>query len=274
MRSMPHEKQFKCPFEIQGERERRLIDAKITGNKHARLDTIRRALKTFQDDPRLLGVRLTLPMDILAGKNFQTLKTALIPFQAEIAALEMELRIGAELMYFPELMNGDAFDTLIKKDPARALTAVTFHQVVRELQIPHPRSTAELSVLLQVLFQKMLDRGLKNPKILLLADTVRGKKFVAAYITLGGFTSELDRGSKETDKNLFSIVRCPLYPKSFGRYSDELQIVLSREADFTSLPTDARRKIRSDSNTELQRHGVKIAVLAGDKQPDGLWIPD
>ncbi len=274
MHPMPHEKQFKCPFEEQGDRESRMVDAQIVGHKLARLDSIRGALTKFQSDQRLLGVRLSLPVDVLAGKNFESLKVALIPFQAEVVAMEIELRLGADLIYFPERMNGEAFSTLITKDPSRVLTALAFHRMLRELRVPPPRSAAELSILLQTIFQKMHANGLRHPKLLLLADTVRGKKFVAAYITPAGFTSELDRGSKETDKNLFSIVRCPLYPKTFGRFSNGLQIVLSREADFTSLPTDVRRKIRSDSNTELARHGIKIKDQAEDKQPDGLWIPD
>jgi hypothetical protein len=271
---MSQEKQFRCPYEELGDREQRLIDVKVVGHKLSRLDSIRGALKAFQNNPNLLGVRLTLPMDILAGKNFESLKVALIPFQAELAAIEIEQRLGTDLVYYPEQINGHILNSLFKEDPSRALTAIAFHQMVRELKVPHPRSAAELSILIQTIFQRMYSKGLKNPKILLLSDTARGKKFVAGHISLGGFTSELDRGSKETDKNLFSIVRCPLYPKSFGRYNDNLQIVLSREADFTTLPTDVRRKIRSSSNSILARHGIKILDQAEDKQPDGLWIPD
>lgn len=250
-----------------------MVDVQIAGHKLVRLNSIRGALQKFQSDPKLLGVRLSLPKDILAGKNFEGLKVALIPFQAELAAIEFEMHIGADLVYNLDAQK-DKIDELVKQRPIQTVTALTFQKMLHDYKIPPPKNAAELSIVIQTLLQSMVARGFKNPKFVFMGKKLNGQKFPLGYFSCGGYISELIRDSKESDTNLFSIVRCPLYPKTFGRYSEDLQIVLSREADFTSLPTEVRRKIRFDSNAELQRHGVKINELTEDKQPDGLWIPD
>ena len=75
-------------------------------------------------------------------------------------------------------------------------------------------------------------------------------------------------------RNCFGIVTNPFYPKSFGRYTDDIQIVMSRMKDFTVLSSEQRRKVREKCNSVYKAHGVKINDVEEDKQPDGVWIPE
>lgn len=74
-------------------------------------------------------------------------------------------------------------------------------------------------------------------------------------------------------RNCFGIVTCPLYPEPFGRYSNDVCVVMSRMKDFTNMSSVDRRKVRRACNMVYRDHGVVITDLEEDKQPEGLWIP-
>ena len=68
-------------------------------------------------------------------------------------------------------------------------------------------------------------------------------------------------------------MKAPLYPEEFGRYSEHVEIVVSREADIAALNSKTRKGIRARSNRILRQHGVAIGSLELDKQNTGVWIP-
>jgi hypothetical protein len=68
------------------------------------------------------------------------------------------------------------------------------------------------------------------------------------------------------NKNLFSFITCPLYPKAFGRYSSKVKLVLTRQADIYRVPSGERLRIRMDNNLVLWESGIKIIDMENDVQ--------
>lgn len=274
----PEITQFRCPFEVKG-RESGLILEVLLGEDHQkRIATAQKAFGDFAGSPKLVGIRFVLPKSVLKEcPTFETLHVGLVPYQAELVAAEMDYRLDPLLPYQVQRSDKAKIMFAVTTNRDKAAAAASFLQMLSEMGIPPPKNVSELSVLLETLFMTLMERGTKNPTIMLFMAGPAGEQIFTLSITPAGVISHLERrdvANAAVNKNCIALVKCPFYPRAFARWSEDVEIYYSREADFTGVSPDARKRIRAHSNWVLQQHGVPIAELEGDKQPIGLWVPD
>ncbi len=76
----------------------------------------------------------------------------------------------------------------------------------------------------------------------------------------------------DTSIDFFWIIRTPFYDKRIWRYSENLEMVITRSKDFFDLPEHVRQKIRTDSNTIINKCGINVEDITDGMQPAGLWL--
>lgn len=269
--------QFRCPFESKGRESRAILEVSLGEDKMARLGAARKAFVDLHADQKKMAIRFTLPPSVLAAcSSIHELHAALVPYQAELVAAELDYRLDPLLPY--QVVRSDKAKVMlaVTTNQSKALAAAAFMQVIGEMKFPMPKTMGELSVLLEVIFQQYMKKGQKNPTIHFLADAPNGTQIPVLSIIPAGIILHFDRkhlADRASNKNCFAIVKCPFYPRGFGRWSEQVEIVYSREADFAGIDGAKRKEIRADANWILQQHGVAIESLEDDKQNIGLWIP-
>lgn len=84
-----------------------------------------------------------------------------------------------------------------------------------------------------------------------LGDTEKaaGVQFIISSLLVHGRSGELL-------KSMMSVVLAPLYPAGTGRYSERVEIVLTRQSDAAVLPQTVRNRIRDQANASYRSHGL------------------
>lgn len=272
-------KKFECPFEGQGKKENRLLRIPLSENRDERLQQLRDGFAEFHKDKRQLGLIFTLPNELLArcASNLE-LKHKILPYQTEAVAADLDLRLHPfwpyQLVRFDKNAIRNRLRMRLGKDETNIL-------IVQELCLMmaakgrFPCSSADIADWLESEHLIARDQvGGLNSMIRVSLTDINGKRHPMLNITPHTAIFETDR-DHPTDpvknRNCFGIVRSPFYPESFGRYSPNIEMVYTREADFTHLPEAVRRKITSDSNRMIQEEGIPIGDLETDKQGGGVW---
>jgi hypothetical protein len=267
---------FRCPFEAQGQQEDTIVKVNLSEDKEDRLVAMAAAFLQFYCRDECVAIRFTLPPSILGCSTFQELKKALLPYQSEVHAALLDYRLRPLLAYDLHNPASQLFTESAKADKKRLAAASVLLAKVKELGIRTPKNMLEQAMWIETHFRLWMHRGLDNPGENMELK-VGNQTFNILTMEPASIRFHLDRefpDDPKTNKNCFSIVKCPLYPREFGRFSEDVEIVISREADFAPLNHEFRKRIRVRSNTVLRAHGVHIRSLEDDIQPIGLWIPE
>jgi hypothetical protein len=263
-----------CPFEAQGIRDNTIINVQLSEDPIERLTVARESFALFHKTPTSPGLRFILPDSVLLGasKNDHLVR-ALLPYQAELCAAELDCRLYPLLSYHHRTTNINPLDLMQMLFGNFVLTTVSFlvDQVITNIAETDIGGMYDLAQLIKNFFEKLIDQGMEFPRIVIFYPETEVE---AVVISNSGivFSIEREPQHQHNNQNCFSVVKTPFYPTSFGRYSSKVEIVFSREADFVKLSDDARGKIRRQSNTVLKEHGIPILDLDKDKvECSGLW---
>jgi len=273
---MEERKLMRCPFESQGIEDGTIPEIALADAMYERLQQIQGALMRLRvDTAGTTALRFVLP-DVLMHEcgNTRVLKHRILPYQMEIAAANIDIRLRPLLWYHRSSYGERMVQVAEQQDNALHLEATWFKRAFKELGYPPPPSLAHLAVLLETILESQMTRQLMaNPQLSFIGE-YRGHHVNLITIDPSGVQFHLDRQSSRdprTNHNFFSVVKCSLYPASFWRYSDRLEIVMTREADFVGLSNDVRKRIRAQSNEVYREGGVTIEDDATFKPPSGLW---
>ncbi len=269
------DKQFRCPFQIKGEKEGTIVEIHLTEEPETREQLIAAAFKYFHETPNTLALRFHLPESLKANcSSNEELKVMILPYQAEILAGELEYRLDPFLPYQMRKHTKEELKPVFKKELYKFATAHTLSELLKKLEFPLNNTADIASWVLSCMFGGVLE-GKRNTH-LFIADDEGNNLLTIAPGSIHFYPENYEEytGPGKANRNCFGVVMSPFYPEAFGRYSDDIQIVMSRMKDFTALPSEQRRKIREKSNQIYRDHGVRIDDIEEDKQPEGVWIPD
>lgn len=273
---------FRCPFEIKGERDGTIIEVSLGADRDARIAAMADAFNKFEASPESPAIRFRLDRQLWQDcTTIRGLKPLLVPFQSEILAAELELRLSPFLPHQIGICTSLEQARANTEDPMRLWIASGLVHTIVNRGHKMPQGIGDLATWLEAEFVKASASGQKNPSLKVFAayDNLDQSKptYHVLTIALGHLSFEMDRAFNLPDpkfnRNTFSIVKCPFYPKEFGRYSEGVEIVVTRKADVVALSDAAVQAIRKSSNEVYRRHGVKIQDLGADQQQTGLWIP-
>lgn len=266
---------FRCPFEIKGERDGKIIHVHLSDN-YAGWNLINEAFKRLHSDRSIVSIKFHLPDSLLKRcSSLEDLRIFIVPFQAEILAAELDYRLYPFLPYQRKMFEDkEELRSIFEKEQYKFGGAHFLTKAVESCSM-QVESVYDLKEWIITLTTYQLLRGVYNPSIHI--DDGSGNVYLS--INLGSVTFHPEDfesivGEGNDCRNCFGIVTSPFYPKPFGRYSEDVTVVMSRMKDFTALSSEDRRKVRYKSNSVYANHGVKIDDLYEDKQPDGLWIPE
>jgi len=273
---------FRCPFEVKGEQDGTILDVCLGEDRAMRFAAIAAAFREFATSPKSPAIRFQLaPVLWQECKTIFALRRPLVPFQSEILATELELRLTPFLPYQIYSAPKHCIDETQRADPARLWTAHALAGVMATTsEGALPRSVDDVASWLEKVFVSGMARGQKNPNVLIVGpygsvDSDRRHHLLTISPSIAEFTADtlLNPADPTLNRNTFSIVKCPFYPKAFGRYSENVEIVVTRKADVAVLSDKTAVAIRTQANKVHKRHGVRIRSLANDKQETGLWVP-
>lgn len=271
---MPDHVRFRCPFEVQGEQENTILNVPLKGNRAERLLAMRESLRAFRADRKRIAVRFILPSTVLEGcESLAQLSERMLPYQIEFLAADIDSRLYPYMPYHPFWKRFRArfrSGTRYRRYATLALMTALYTG-----QFGIPRGLHDFCNKLQDLVQDAIARGDADPIFVFGSLRKSGEKFWLFRMERGAFGIYVDQDKiadpAVNDAN-FSIVKAPLYPPEFGRYSPDCEIVVTRDVDVARLPDTVKMRIRRDANMVHRSNGVRINDLF-DQQPTGLWIP-
>lgn len=267
---------FRCPFQIKAEANGSIISIDLVDNRQARMSLIKEAFRQFHASTTFVGLKFVVPQKVLeTASSIEILRLAIVPYQSEILAMEAESRLSPFLTYQRGTMSKEELFTLFEKQPEHFAIAHLLEASMKDCHFTLPTQAGDIAEWIAFIVLTLIAAKKEDAGINLIHQSNEGPIPLASF-GAGGFILTYEqrfKGDPKNNKNCFSIVRTPFYPKEFGRYSDKVEIWLTREADFTGIPSEQRRKIRRLSNEVLHHYGVLIQNPEEDKQPGGLWIP-
>jgi len=276
--AMQESQQFRCPFEKKGREEGAILEVALGGEKEERLAAIVGAFIAFHATPTKMGISFKMPKgafkDCISTKM---LREAIVPYQAELIAGELEYRLNPFLSHQWKGRTQEEvlkFATLL---PVQFAASVGLMDALRFGGVPQPKGLTELATWFEVMLGETMKTSLHTPQLKMFAEDDAGEKHTVLTISPSSVVVHAERrhlNDPASNKNCFGVVKGPFYPKAFGRYSEDVEIVVSREADFGALSSETRRMIRHRSNEVLQAHGVHIPDLDETKQETGVWVPE
>jgi hypothetical protein len=266
--------EFRCPFETMGERDKTILKIGLSSHRHARMREIRRALALFEKKPKSPGIKFRLPAEVSKGcESLSDLKYRVIPYQADIVAGQLEHDLGQAAL-FREIADGK-FGGADSGKLTDLHIAFKIRAAMKSDGFPNPVKSADVAQWIAWRLYKGLEVA-EMPSIDVRDTNYKGAFGSLATFGVSGVIYPLDRTGdfKKKNRGTFSFIKAPFYPKSFGRFSKDVEIVITREADFTALSPETRRNIRRKSNTVLVEHGIDVCDIEEDKQEHGgVWIP-
>jgi hypothetical protein len=266
---------FRCPFEVRGEKEGTIIEVELGEDKGKRVADMSEGFERFHNTPKSPGIKFILPEYAWRDcKSNLELKPIILPYQTEMLAAEMDYRLRPFLPYQMTKVDQEEAMGIFQKTPYKLLAASELINIMNKFGV-NPDGPTDTAAWLEKIMKEHMEKGVKNPMFKIFGTYDQQISAVEVMeISVGGIVLPSDREEGQNNQNCFSLVKTPFYPKEFGRYSTNVELVMSREIDFKSLPMDKRRKIRHDSNSVLQKHGIEIIDLENDRQGGGLWIPE
>lgn len=259
---MSDKKSFRCPFEVQGIRERAIMEVVLSENQEERFAVLCGVLEEFHLKTKWMAIRLVLPESLLTHKTFDALRRALIPYQAEVIAADLD---DALYPYLPH----QASDRQLWKKSNMKLRLFDEEPALRlrkEFGAREPSTLGELAVWIGRMHLKRKGRPLILYKRKLWPRGQMRMELGLAALRIYGESGEILKAN-------FNIVLCPLYPKETGRHSERVEIVLTRHSDIVRLDAGVRQRIRRQANESYVTHGIIVENVEKTQQPPGLWVP-
>ncbi|MGE5541113.1 MAG: hypothetical protein ACM3TU_02420 [Bacillota bacterium] len=265
---------------MKGEQDSRIRRVVLGENREERFELITGAFKEFQQDLERVAIRFCLDAALWSGcKTIRALRSSLVPYQAELLATEMSLRLSPFLPHqFCEL-DEEERHLAYKNNPHGLDAAYALFETISGCG-GDAGSVSGIADWMQqqltagfIAAKKTPRLDIHDPRIpFVTAETrllsIHPHSFVLHREREGGLEDP------QKNRNTFSVVKTPFYPHSFGRYSETVEIVVTREADFTAISSETRERIRVASTQILKRGGVKVHQdLREHRNELGLWIP-
>ncbi len=267
---------FRCPFEVRGEKEGTIMEVVLSNDERTNLPLIKEGFKKFHETPKSPGIRFCLPGEVWSEcKSNSALQDVILPFQCQLLAAELDYRLFPFMPYQLADYGRDEARLLLDTEAYKFHASLCLFKAVKQSSPIVVGDLSDLCCWIEFIMTKMKAHGMANPSIKIQDSDEKEGMITLLKIFPGSITIEMERALKADNKNTFSVVKPPFYPKQFGRYSERVEIVYSREHDFASLSTEVREKIRMASNTVLKAHGIPITDPKKDKpENSGLWVVD
>ncbi len=272
--------QFRCPFQIKGEKEGTIVEVHLNDDQDMRLKLILAAFEYFHTHRESISIRFHLPQSLLEKCSSNTeLEDLLFQYQIEIVSTELSYRLNPFFVYQMKQYAKEEIIAFYKNAKYKLVIAQKIEELGIDCFNHSINNFKDLMTLVQVMIlMPKMEAAIRNPKIGILYETTDGNASEIAEISLSSITLQpewnTDYVDPKNNQNCFGIVTTPFYPKEFARYSADITIVMSRMVDFFTVSSEQRKKIRHKVNSVYQAYGVPIIDLENDKQPDGLWIPE
>ncbi len=267
-------KAFRCPFEVQGIEDGSILDVRLSDTRSERLTAMRRALHLLRERFRWNSIRFILPESILGNcDSFQILRERVLQYQAEFLAADMDCGLYPHLPYHPVW---ERFKAHFRRDQRHARYASRALEVALYTGgYGLPASLEDLADMIEAMFLDAIAAGDPEPIFVFGSLRKNGQKYWLFKMDRSAFGIYQDQDKlmdpAVNDAN-FSIIKAPLYPVEFGRYSKDCELVVTRDVDVARLPETVKMRIRRDANEVHAAHGVRIRDMFS-QQPSGLWIP-
>lgn len=265
---------FRCPFEEQGIKTKTILNVTLPLDPEERLSRMCAAVQSFRSEHSWIAVRLTLPETVMADcDSHVVLKGRIVPYQVECLAAMMDSGLYPFLQHHPRHERWLAwFDKTLR---FRKLAAIDLRNALSGFG---PRSLNSRRDFVDALSAMFEDRAkvCRHPSFALGSEYIRNAKLYTIQFDLSAFGIIVDPlrvEDTEVNDTLFTVVKSPLYPQAFGRYSERVEIVITRDVDVARLPNEVRQKLRRQANEVHKAHGVHVCDLDFDYAPTGYWIP-
>ncbi len=251
---MPEAKTFRCPFEVQGVKDGAIIEVILGEVQEERFEMLKNALEEFHTHSTKIAIRLVLPKSVQGCTTFEELRDVLMLYQAEIIAADLDD------VLFPYLPHQKQARDLLED---HGLGLSVFDEAPALLL--RERFGANVPETIGALAEWILNECRKHHVVVLdSAEGAASVQFLISMLLVHGKSGELL-------KSMMSVVLCPLYPKGTGRFSERVEIVLTRQTDAAALPQAVRDRIRDQANASYLSQGLPAGFR--EVQPPGLWIP-
>lgn len=279
---MAHQQSFRCPFEVKGEKDGTILEVVLGENREERIARVSEAFVRFSKIPESPAIRFRLEPALWNGcTSLRALRSWMVPFQSEVLAGELDFRLAPLLPYQFKSADAAHVREVHKKDPYRLWIAYALTEAIDASVGMTPTCAGDIASWIEQRFRDGHAKRLTNPNIQIMGsvsgveDTCPRFHLFTISPSAVEFLHETQTGSLDpsVNRNCFSIVKAPWYPKEFGRYSDGVEVVVTRKADVNALSESAVRAIRASSNKVLKRAGVKVQDVECDQQETGVWVP-
>ncbi len=277
---MPEMAQFRCPFEMKGREDKSIIEVTLGPDQEDRLQQIKVATEQFHTDLTRVAMSFKLDPSLWgATRDLGSLRECLVPFQSEIVAMDWDYRLYPFLPYHRETADMAVARATFAMSPMRLWEA---QAIAHGVHVTHgkPEGPADLARWIATCMGEAQKQHAQGATMAVFGP-IGSTDFTDPLYHLVSYglgqsillSERMDVSNPKSNRNTFSIVKCPFYPREFGRYSEDVEIVVTREADINKLSGQTRQSIRLLSNQVLQNGGVRIKNPADDKQELGVWIP-
>ncbi|MDB5238663.1 MAG: hypothetical protein JWM46_933 [Candidatus Kaiserbacteria bacterium] len=267
-----------CPFEKKGIEDGTIIEVALSERREERLPAMVAAFIQLRNRPESPAIRFTLPKSAYAScSSNRELRYLLLPFQADMIAADLDTRLRPFIPYQHTNWAREWGTGIVKSDHARFVQTLALMNFLKKTGLPMPRSIAEQANWIEGLFIASKKHLIPDVHLKITGEAADKSEVHMMSIRSGGLTLLSDYAGPdhpERNRTCFSIVKTPYYPNTFPRYSENVEIVVSREADFVALPKPLRKRIRTQSNEMYLAHGIEITDLENFKPPIGLWVLD
>jgi hypothetical protein len=267
---------FRCPFELEGEEAGTILEIPLKAGRSERLDQINSGLRNFADHPESPGAKFSLPFAELEKKcsSLQDLKSAMLPYQAEFAAVQLDIRLPRLLEFEAAAKQRDPASTTSPQEMPVDVVTRFLRGTILKSNPTLPQTTSELADWIERTLHVGIALGVEDPLVLVCDEKAEKRPRVLLSISATSIVMNADRevmADPKTKKDFFVFVRSPFYPREFGRFSEHVEVVFTRKSDIEKLSDMKRRAIRASANKVHQAYGVAVSDHA--QQAAGVWIP-
>lgn len=275
------EKQFRCPFEIKWEQENSILELE-QGSK-GDLSVIWEWIKEFTQNEAHTALRIRLSDDFKRYGSNEQLLPELIDISTEAAVKMLELKLKLETHYWS--INNIDFNKLHKTSPEESITIRNLIEALNSRELVEDFNSEKIAEYIKWCFEFQIYCTWNTKPICIddaiwLVENVESMRVLTiAYWWTVSFDLYWELQKHSQSDNLkedgsFGFFTTPFYPESFWRYSNDINLVMTRVRDLNNLPDRVIRKIILSSNTILKENWVDIKNVETDTHSPGLWIPE
>lgn len=261
---------FRCPYEILGLKNKTILHVDWTNDRTQRLRDGKAALQNFYSNTNLVGIIINLPDDpcLQCCTTPEQLNAGVLKYCIEVMAIQTDVRFYPLLSYQQSTpVSSPAF----KRSSYDQVVAYQINRAIHRDTARKPQNLEELADYYGGLVERLFPERYSYER----GSIKLGNETKVSPLGIE-VSNDIIRNLHDPheNKNLFLLVRGPLYPKSIGRYSKKFQITLTRHSDITKLDSNTARIIRSKNNAAIREAGFVIRDINEDQQNPGVWIPE